>query len=564
MKKVVISCGPIPARLDSVKFITNRFKGGLAFLTARHLIDRGTYDVTIVKWVHTPLPKSKFGGQDDIWDSDRVHIVNVQDVFEYYNWYKDNAQNYSGFIMAAAVANLTPSNPWEGKFPSHNYKVGEKFNIEFEIAPRAIDIIKQINPRATLIGYKLFDAQSDAELIDIARHTLKDAKANIIFANTPAEAKSRKIAVMADNAAISCTFDEHIEMITQILDAEYFRTIVEPLTDEEKQSIGIREALATVRMYDKTFKNGFGTCAVPVQEDDKHGLEYEGYFATTSRGHNGDAVIIRGVDFENRTVYATGKATLNAPTLKAILRRVGTDKIIVHRHDDDELFNNGDFQHKFTEYLFPGTVDEALEIGGYFKCNPDCRHVKLYGHGDISVFNIKPVDWSEYYNLFPSRYFSTPSEISSMAEEFKGKETLEIGANKESCCKYSYDPYVQAENAINLSWSEVLDKRFDLIVIKNAINYLTYRQLRDLVGITNRFIANTFLIAPEEKVTANEAAILYDGKVYHTLRLPDGQGVPVSSGGIMRHTFYAHSKEDYEKLGLKVTPYGKNSALVEK
>ena len=30
-KKVIISCGPIPARLDTVKFITNRFKGGLAF-----------------------------------------------------------------------------------------------------------------------------------------------------------------------------------------------------------------------------------------------------------------------------------------------------------------------------------------------------------------------------------------------------------------------------------------------------------------------------------------------------------------------------------------------------
>lgn len=47
MKKVVISCGPIPARLDSVKFITNRFRGGLAFRTANYLIERN-YDVTIV------------------------------------------------------------------------------------------------------------------------------------------------------------------------------------------------------------------------------------------------------------------------------------------------------------------------------------------------------------------------------------------------------------------------------------------------------------------------------------------------------------------------------------
>ena len=53
MKKVVISCGPIPARLDSVKFITNRFKGGLAFKTANYLIERN-YDVTIVTW-KTPI-----------------------------------------------------------------------------------------------------------------------------------------------------------------------------------------------------------------------------------------------------------------------------------------------------------------------------------------------------------------------------------------------------------------------------------------------------------------------------------------------------------------------------
>ena len=58
MRKVVISCGPIPARLDSVKFITNRFKGGLAFKTAEHLISQKKYDVTIVKWKHTPLPDS--------------------------------------------------------------------------------------------------------------------------------------------------------------------------------------------------------------------------------------------------------------------------------------------------------------------------------------------------------------------------------------------------------------------------------------------------------------------------------------------------------------------------
>lgn len=36
-KRVLVTCGPIPARLDSVKYLTNMFKGGLAFRTANWL-----------------------------------------------------------------------------------------------------------------------------------------------------------------------------------------------------------------------------------------------------------------------------------------------------------------------------------------------------------------------------------------------------------------------------------------------------------------------------------------------------------------------------------------------
>ena len=51
-KNVLISVGPIPARLDSVKFITNRFKGGLALKTANFLA-LNECNVTILKWKFT-------------------------------------------------------------------------------------------------------------------------------------------------------------------------------------------------------------------------------------------------------------------------------------------------------------------------------------------------------------------------------------------------------------------------------------------------------------------------------------------------------------------------------
>lgn len=46
-----------------------------------------------------------------------IRVDTVNDVFEYYDWITANARNFDAFIMAAAVANLTPVHPYEGKFP---------------------------------------------------------------------------------------------------------------------------------------------------------------------------------------------------------------------------------------------------------------------------------------------------------------------------------------------------------------------------------------------------------------------------------------------------------------
>lgn len=551
MKKVVISCGPIPARLDSVKFITNRFKGGLALKTAEYLINQEKYDVTIVKWQHTPLHDKLTQNQFC------VHIVNVEDVFDYYNWYANHAAEYDAFIMAAAVANLTPSEPYKGKFPSHNYSVGESFPIQFEIAPRAIDVVKQKNPRACLIGYKLFDAATDDELIDIARHTLSDAKANIIFANTPATAKTKKIAVMPDNTTIACSFDEHLELIKRAIDNQYFRTEIMAMPEDEKYKEAIDEAIATVKMFEKTFSNKFGTVAIPVRD-------MAPMFATTSRGHKGEPVIVFSVDYRNKTIYATGKATLNAPTLAAVLEHSPTDSIVIHRHDDDPLFDKTTPAFSMTSYLFPGTMEEAYAVTDVVKrlwTEPkSAKRVKLLGHGDITIKPIRRVDWTRYYQDFPEKYFGISEEMQGIIDKYNKGETLEIGCNGTACTKYAYDPFVKAENAINLSFNEAIKKRYDLAVAKNSVNYLTSEELQMLINAADRFVANTFLQAPQEKVTSEEAAVLSSrpmgAAISHTLRLKDDS--------IARHEFWARTREDYEAMGLKVTPYGRNSALLTK
>ena len=545
MKKIVISCGPIPARVDSVKYITNRFKGGLAFRTANALLQDRDNEVTVVKWEYTQIPSK---------NNHFKEVVNVKDVEDYYRWFCDHACDYDAFIMAAAVANLEPVNPWSGKFPSHEYKEGDHFPIEFKIAPRAIDAIKKRNPRACLIGYKLFDTDSISELGDIAEKTLRESKANVIFANTPNDAAGWKLAVMQDSTRLEMSFEEHIKFIEKTVNAEFFQTAVTPLTEEEQNNIEIRKAFAVVEMFERTFP-GHGTVAVPVV-----GTQM---FATTARGHQGGPVLVRNVRTQERIVEASGKATLNAPTLGLLLHNIVMKEnlspcdeplILLHRHYDDPRYPiRGNTP--YISYEFPGSYQEMMAVQSRM-LQDIFTGIAVEGHGDYYFRRMKPVDWDQYYSVFPSRYFSAPPEIADAIHRHEGQETLEIGGNSHVETKYSYDPFVPAENAINQTKSEVLRSRYDLVVAKNSINYLEREFIQAIMARTNEFIANTFLVPPEKKVTDTEA-VVYDKSsqhIYHHL-LTDNDDVMV-------HDFFAYTQKDYEDMGFKVTSYGKNSAIL--
>lgn len=548
MRRVVISCGPIPARVDSVKFITNRFKGGLAFGTAEYLIQNSNLDVTIIAWKMTEIPENI---QKVLAWEKRVHLHTVLDVYEYYTWFETHAKEYDAFVMGAAVANLAPVNPYEGKFPSHKYQVGEKFSISFTIAPRAIDIIKKVNPRACLIGYKLFDAQTDEELVNVARHTLTDSKANIIFANTPKEAKSRKIALTQDGAVMLMTYDEHNEMILSAVNQTYFHTDVVPLTTEEQNDVNIRRAKAIVEMFEETFWE-YGTVAVPV-------MGHKSMFVTTARGHNGEPVIIRNVDRETKTVYASGKATLNAPALWAMMTAFENKCLVIHRHEQETLDHSKDLKEKILEtetYKFPGTIEEYDLVT--VACKKGFQAIKIKHHGYLAVRPISSVDWNQYYDQFPVRYFQQRPELEDIIRSFDNQETLEIGGNVTATGTYSYDPFVTSETAKNITLKELEGREFSLGFARNSINYLSKEELQIIISQCAHFVANTFRIPPEKKVTSNEAVIKADqtGLMLHALRLKDDS--------LVLHHFYGYTEADYMELGLQVLPYGKNSALVVK
>lgn len=537
-KNVLISVGPIPARLDSVKFITNRFKGGLALKTANFLA-LNECNVTVLKW--------KFTDTSSIENNKDVKVVSVLDVFEYYNYIKEHAKDFDAFIMAAAVANLAPSNPYEDKFPSHLYKVGEKFNIEFEIAPRAIDVVKQINPRCCLIGYKLFDAKTDEELIEIARHTLKDSKANIIFANTPKEAKTRKIALFQDNTTLECNFDEHMFLILKAIRSVYFKTVIDANIYDKIEDWKMNKILMCkeiIKKFSDTLElshgQKYGTIAIKVSD--------QGDFVTTSRGHKGEPVYVRKLDTEKCEIVAEGKATLNVPALSTFIKN-GFDYVI-HRHDTNAVVDVS-----LTEYTFPGTKHEYEAVSevlahGY-------NSIMQMGHGYLKGFKIEALDWNKYYEVFEDRYAGYPDTIKNMIDNTNLEDWLDVGCNKNTKAKYVLDPYVKVDGAINLTYDNNLGKKFKLITLKNCINYLTNEELNTLFSWLRPggvLIANSFAKAPQFRLKDGEATYL-DGDTVHHYKIESEQKV-------YYHTFRALDSDRIFDMGFVITPYANNKSVL--
>lgn len=542
-KKVMISVGPIPGKLDSVKYITNRFKGGLALKTAKALKAAGM-SVTVVAWYHTDLGD---------WDGDKC-LVN--DVFEYYKLIEGYTglghQRFDAYIMAAAVANLVPKEPWEGKFPSHDYNVGDEINIPFTIAPRSIDIIKKNHPRSTLIGYKLFDGDRD-ELIRAARHTLKESNANIVFANTPKDAKTKKIALTQSGAEIDMDFDEHVRFIIKAIDSRYYSTIVEHMPHRFDEHEISPYTLTNPFWGERAIEcfqraNKHGSLSI-LRKDDRH----RGSMMISGRGHKGVPTVfsVSDPDDSDLRVVASGKASANAPLVWHFMKDRDYD-IVLHEHS----FRN---VPQYV-YQFPGTAEETRiprNLG-------DVNAFNIESHGYVMGYKLVGMDWNKYYELYPHRFFKVPDFIYKALADETGDSILDIGCNKRPVKRATHvlEPgvIVPGYEDKNLSWESLKEKPkfFDLITLSNSINYLNDEQImiaKAALKPGGRLIANTFRPLSDSKMTDGGIAVFAGDTILHVLFLEDGTA--------MEHTFYNYPIVFWQTHGFKITPYGDNSLQLE-
>jgi len=385
-KHVLITAGPVYGRLDDNKLISNRARGIWAVEFAHHLAARG-YKVTLLIAETFKMPAEDLSSP--IAPDDALSVLRHDGFEEYMETCLQLAPEVDAAVLAAAVVNWIPAEPYEGKMPTEGYEEGDIIQIPFRLAPRVIDRMKELNPKLTLIGCKMLSGAAEQELLDTAyEKVLLASRCNAVVANDMRLGLRLKWVVYPDRAAFRYDddFRGFFKALRGVIDDRHWRTA---WTDRRADA----PASATqwfdnvVRDYRGHFVHPvagrdmvFGSVAVQVRAGDKDWWlcsPREKGEAFTAK----DAVAVTGLDWEANTaivcsrgaiVGEAGKATLNAPLLirYALLYR---HTAIVHLHEQIEGLPT-------LPYAPPGTVrDNNRELSSHLLA----QGFNIEGHGCV-------------------------------------------------------------------------------------------------------------------------------------------------------------------------------------
>jgi len=338
--RILVTGGPVHAHLDSVKIIMNGFRGGRMAGLARKLAEQG-HTVIYLTSRHGAIPENpeEFSGGLDVrrhngfWD----YMEQVKAIC------KPGRQD--AVVLGAAVCNLIPQEPWTGKFPSHNYKPGDSIPINFEIAPRVIDVVKRVDPTTNLFGFKLLDGVPQKELIDAAYGVLLESGAVTVFANDRQDLNT-KFAVNKEGGYVKIFERDLVACIEERASDKYYSTEIttDRLPKDVARDCGIRFRQAVTdfggqieALNDSHGKDLLlGTIAIRLRRGTNQ-------FITTVRGKEDLSkwTLVRSVDNVRRLVKVWGdKPTLNAPLLFRAFKLNPDINLIVHVHGSPSESSN--------------------------------------------------------------------------------------------------------------------------------------------------------------------------------------------------------------------------------
>lgn len=397
---ILISAGCVYGRLDDNKLVGNRVRGIWACKFAGYLASKGHFVSLLVpdtmpkfEEFHTlvgeysgrgPLCREGLG----LMSPGAIEVIRHNGYESYAAKCYKLALTHDAAVMAAAVVNWIPKEPFAGKMPTKGYKERDEISIPFYLAPRVINRMKALNPKITLIGCKMLSGSTFDELIDAAYHVVLDARCNVVVANDMQTGLRGKHLVYQDRTAQ--TFDNDFEGFFKALEAvvldEHYRTV-----QVEADDRWAPEILLAMRQFDrivdkhrdrfvKRTADGdkvFGAVAVQVGSVGGDGGWLVSPREKGSLFTSADAVWVRDVHYGEHLVKVAGggKATLNAPLLIRVATLTNATSVL-HLHEQLPDVPT-------LPYAPPGTVrDSNREI---LFIQPHLTSFNIEGHGFVTA-----------------------------------------------------------------------------------------------------------------------------------------------------------------------------------
>ncbi|MDP8212001.1 MAG: phosphopantothenoylcysteine decarboxylase [Candidatus Zapsychrus exili] len=168
-KKILITCGPTWVPIDDVRVISNTSTGSLGQTIARDLKTAGAKITLLEGPVKEPIKEKS------------VKVIK----FSYFNELsvllkKELKKNYDIVIHAAAVSDYKLTKKLKEKISS-KFK---KLKLELVPTEKLINIIKKINDKVFLVGFKLEPKMTKQVAKKESDSLISQAKCNLVVANS--------------------------------------------------------------------------------------------------------------------------------------------------------------------------------------------------------------------------------------------------------------------------------------------------------------------------------------------------------------------------------------------
>ncbi len=164
-KKVMVTAGATREKIDEVRYITNPSSGKMGVALAEALYQKGA-EVVILKAKGSieprfPIKQFEFETSEDLLKLVKREVKKAQVMFQ-----------------VAAVGDFRVKEQHKGKLSSKNKHILELVSVK-----KIVNLVKKINPRIRLFGFKAVCGLTTKQAVKKAREVIKDSEAEAVMVN---------------------------------------------------------------------------------------------------------------------------------------------------------------------------------------------------------------------------------------------------------------------------------------------------------------------------------------------------------------------------------------------